>query len=217
MKRKQNIYIIGKYDDKLTDLLLDGARYTNKKKAFAYIKFHKKYMSSYTTPSVFQLKVTLKHLKAILVTFIVGLTLNVSATELTLRTGLGQKYVQNQKYLSITARERVVSVFHLYGSVGGINHVNFLTQNWNTFVSVGTEALAENDILYASASVGVAVFDKRTTGIATHLQVENRVAFGVVSKGLGAKLGIFGAHFSNGSGSSENLGADFLGIELSLR
>lgn len=156
-------------------------------------------------------------MKKILITVITSIVLSSNATELTLRTGLGQKYVQNQKYFSITARERVASVFHLYGSVGGVNHVNFLTSNWNTFVSVGTEALAENDILYASASVGVAVFDKRTTGIATHLQVENRVAFGVVSKSLGAKLGIFGAHFSNGSGSSENLGADFLGIELSLR
>jgi len=160
-------------------------------------------------------KVKESKMKKIISALIVGITINASATEVTLRTALGQKYVQNQKYIALSAREQVASVFHLYGSVGGINNVNFLTQNWNCFVSLGTEALVENDILYASASVGLAVFDKVARGIATHLQVENRVAFGVKSKN--AKLGIFGAHFSNGSGSSENLGADFVGIELSLR
>lgn len=160
-------------------------------------------------------KVKETNMKKIITAILVSMTISVSAAEVTLRTALGQKYVQNQKYISLSAREKVVSVFHLYGTVGGVNNVNFLTQNWNTFVSLGTEALVENDILYASASVGLAVFDKVTRGIATYLQVENRVAFGVKSKN--AKLGIFGAHFSNGSGSSENLGADFVGIELSLR
>ena len=144
------------------------------------------------------------------------------ADDLSVRTGLGQDSgtgkILSLNYSRPLSKEiKFLKKFDFLKAdfeFGGYNPINFLTSDYTMFGSIGLGFEVKTHGMYAKFSQGVGFISETGWRLNTLYQFPTTLSGGLY-RDNGA-IGIFYKHFSNGSGSRYNKGANYLGMELSL-
>ncbi|MCB0801766.1 MAG: acyloxyacyl hydrolase [Flavobacteriales bacterium] len=142
------------------------------------------------------------------------------ADDLQLRTGLGRnpnkgKIVAVNYSRPLSKELKFLKSFdflYMDAEIGGLNPVNFLTSHYTMFGSIGVAFKIKSKPMYAQFIQSVAVISDTNRYLNTHYQFPTTLSGGLWHKN--GNIGVFWKHFSNGSGSPFNVGANYLGLEM---